>query len=284
MIIIQLTGGLGNQLFRYSAAKAVAIRKNQPLLLDLTYNDIIGKPTALQNFILTEKPADKHILTRYYNRGFATKVFQRLLPRKHRDIYKERFFHYDNAIFNINDDVLLKGLFQSERYFLSESEAIRSALRIKESVIKDVEPLGRHLASNNSVSVHVRRGDYLSAEGLRVLGLQNQDYYLKSARFVEQQVGKIEIYYFTDDVEWVETQLVPVMPGTIISKRANARTIEDFYLMSKCRHHIIANSSFSWWAAWLNNNPDKKVIAPRQWFNEGPKDTQDLIPGGWTVL
>ena len=108
-----------------------------------------------------------------------------------------------------------------------------------------------------------------------------KEYYAKAFELMHAKTEATTAYYFTDDVDWVAKNLLPSFNGEIISANITKSHYEDLYLMSQCRHNIIANSSFSWWAAWLNDHSDKIVIAPEKWFGNGPKDTQDIIPPGW---
>jgi hypothetical protein len=176
---------------------------------------------------------------------------------------------------------LLKGLRQSEKYFAEHKEAIRKTLTVKDEYIRHLNSYKNELRNCESVAIHIRRGDYLTEVALDVLGLKEKDYYLEAYSIIKKHIPNPVIYFFSDDVKFVEEELLPVIPGKILSRPEPDNFIEDFYLMSQCRHNIIANSSFSWWAAWLNDNPGKTVIAPKKWFNNGPKDTEDLIPENW---
>src|SRR5262249_30437902 len=135
-----------------------------------------------------------------------------------------------------------------------------------------------------SVSVHIRRGDYYnSKETLRVHGILPEEYYRKAVNFITQNSSPSPRFFiFSDDAE--SAGLIGIPSATIVSGKITTTHFEDFYLMQQCRHSIIANSSFSWWAAWLNDNREKVVIGPQNWFNEGPKDTQDLLPERWIRL
>ncbi len=284
MIITQINGGLGNQLFQYCSAKALSLHKNIPLRLDLSYFEATGKKDDLRFFQLPEKKATAAELYPYYNQSFFKKISQRLTNKYHRDIYKEPFFHYDPLFFSLNDHVMLKGLRQSEKYFMNYKKDIRNLLTIKEESIKNILHFKDELNNQESVSVHIRRGDYLTKVALHVLGLMDKDYYLRAFEALSKTIKSPKVYYFSDDIEWVEKELLPLIPGQLVAKRQPTNHIEDFYLMSQCKHNIIANSSFSWWAAWLNNNPCKIVIAPKKWFNKGPRDTYDLYPDGWLTI
>jgi hypothetical protein len=281
MIIVQMNGGLGNQLFQYSTAKALSLRKNVPLLLDLSWFHQTGKKDGLHHFSIPDKIASNSELKPFYERGLLTKAVQRIKRTTKREIYREKFFHFDPDLFKVNETVFLKGIWQSEKYFIDHANAIRQILSVKEEYIKQLSALKNEIQSTNSVSIHVRRGDYLTAVALDVLGLQEKDYYMTAWSTIASKVPDAQVYYFSDDPKYVEEELMPIIPGKILSRPEPHNYIEDFYLMSHCKHNIIANSSFSWWAAWLNNYPGKQVIAPKKWFNNGPKDTEDLIPDGW---
>jgi hypothetical protein len=282
MITVQITGGLGNQLFQYCSAKALSLHKGVPLNLDLSYFEATGKKDDLRFFHIPEKAATQEEMQQYTNRGFIKKAFQKMLPRTSRDIYKEPFFHYDPSFFHTKKQVLVKGLRQSEKYFSNYFPQIRELLRIREDAIHNVTSIAQELKAVESVAIHIRRGDYLTQVALDVLGIMEKEYYLRSFELIRQKIQNPTVYYFSDDIEWVKEELLPMIPGTLMSQQQATNHIEDFYLMSQCRHNIIANSSFSWWAAWLNDNPGKTVVAPARWFNVNHlKDTPDLIPATW---
>ena len=139
------------------------------------------------------------------------------------------------------------------------------------------------MKEHQSVSLHIRRGDYLAKISLQVLGLMPMEYYTKGIDYISSKKANTVYYIFSDDINWVKENL-KIDNARFVSGNIAKTHIEDLYLMSQCKHHIIANSSFSWWGAWLNDDQDKIVIAPKQWFNKGPQDTQDLIPGTWIKM
>jgi len=290
-MIIQLTGGLGNQLFQYAAAKALSLKRSLPLVLDISSflrNELpeleVPRDFELYNFqgvtdeVITSNPF--HDNSRF---SFLKKnIFHKLQPPHRRNIYKEPFFHFDKNFFKIPNDVFIKGALQSEKYFYEFRNELRAILTLKEVLYTKVEHFGIKLSNSNSVSVHIRRGDYLRKQIiLEWHGVLEEEYYKKALEQMQNYINACDIYYFSDDPEWVEKYLQPLFPGELVSNKISHTHYEDLYLMSCCRHNIIANSSFSWWAAWFNNNPDKKVIAPIKWFDKAPNDTKDLIPAGW---
>ena len=293
MVIVQLNGGLGNQLFQFAAAKSLSLYHNVLLKIDISsfqrqnLPDLeVPRDFELYNFngikdkifALSEKENADII------RFLKKKSFAKLLPNHKRKIYSEPFFHFDANFFNSRKDVLLRGQWQSEKYFLPYSTFLKEALQLKPGLIKNSLLRGSEVSSTNSVSVHVRRADYLRKPViLEWHGVMSKEYYANAFKVLDEKIGSYDVYYFTDDPQWTKSALLPLRKGEIISESTSSH-YEDLYLMSQCRHNIIANSSFSWWGAWLNNNPDKIVIGPKQWFNKGPKDTYDILPETWVKI
>lgn len=281
MIIARLQGGLGNQLFQYAAAKALSVKLNTPFKLEtitslqkdkrreIALNDLHTK------FELATKKEIKQFVffpSLYRHRpGFFANFG--------RHIYREPHFHFDRNFFNLNDPVFLDGFWQSPLYFKDIEDSIRQDFTVKEELIKNVKEKGKELESSTSVAVHIRRGDFLNPKAVAYHGVLNAAYYLNALTLIREKVPGASICYFSDDIEWVKKNL-PAGNGEYISSFTRS-AIEDFYLMTKCRHHIIANSSFSWWTAWLNDNPGKTVIAPKKWFADERINTIDLIPKEW---
>lgn len=295
MVTVQLNGGLGNQLFQYAAAKSLSLHHGVPLRIDVSSfhrTDLpeleIPRAFELYNF---EGVTDKTtVLSKEENqriiRFLKKKSFAKFLPHHKRKIYTEPFYHFDRNFFQSNSEVLLRGQWQSQQYFLPHEDELKPALRLKQNLIENVKDKGQKLARENTVAVHVRRGDYLR---LPIIldwhGVMPKEYYANAFRELNKRCTHYTVCYFTDDPEWVKENLFPIAEGEMISQHLSETQYEDFYLMQNCRHNVIANSSFSWWAAWLNNHPDKIVIAPQRWFGPtGPKDTQDLLPESWIRL
>lgn len=176
----------------------------------------------------------------------------------------------------------LHGNWQSEAYFAGHAERIRSDFTFFQNIhgtnLKIVEAIDRC----NSISVHIRRGDYLTnVKSNAVLGTCSSEYYTTAIGSLMRRYPDARLFAFSDDLDWVARILQPKYPNMVIVEHNTGRnSYIDMRLMSLCRHHIIANSTFSWWGAWLNLNPQKTVIAPARWFTDG-RDTQDLIPDGW---
>ncbi|ANE50055.1 alpha-1,2-fucosyltransferase [Flavisolibacter tropicus] len=284
MIIIRVIGGLGNQLFQYAAARCLAEIRRTEVKLDVTgFQDY-----QLRNFDLNElgikaTVASSEEIEELKAKGTLQRIQSRLTPYKRRKFYKQPFFHFDPHFYHLGSKVYLQGFFQSERYFQPIQPIIRQEFGFKDELVKDVRTFGKYLPTQPSVALHIRRGDYKDEETLRYHGILPFDYYQRAITLIKQKLSNPQFFIFSDDGAWVKENL-QLDSVTIVSGTYSKTHFEDLYLMSQCKHNIIANSSFSWWGARLNENPDKIVIAPKQWFNEGPKDTQDLCPSNWIRL
>lgn len=291
MIVVQLTGGLGNQLFQYAAAKALAMHHKTELLLDVSSfmrTELpeleVPRDFELYNFKhVTEKTVNVSELADKTGFSFLTnKKIELLLPNYKRAVYKEPFFHFDTNFFKSRNNVFLKGGWQSYKYFEAFSDTVSNTLQLKEESTKGVSSFFDNVDTEGTVSVHIRRGDYLRKPViLDWHGVMTKEYYTAAFETISKKTVIKKVYYFSDEPEWVAKELLPVMPGEIVSEKTSDTQFKDFYLMQQCSHNIIANSSFSWWAAYLNPNPNKIVIAPKKWFNKAPYDTKDLIPESW---
>jgi hypothetical protein len=293
MVIAQITGGLGNQMFQFAAARALSMHLNTELALDLQSFKRDELPLlevqrefelkAFRNVEFREATPDE--IRSLCSNNVITRQMQKMLPEYKRKIYSEKSYVFDKNFFRAKNNVYLKGHWQSEKYFKPYSAQIRKTFELKDVLIEGVKELGKEISKQNSISVHVRRGDYLR---LPIIldwhGVLEKDYYLEAIKTIDQEVGGGKVFYFSDDVDWIKKELLPEFDGTIVSEAISKNHYEDFYLMSQCKHNIIANSTFSWWAAWLNANPGKMIIAPKKWYNRPKLNTSDLIPPGWIRL
>jgi len=282
MIISNIIGGLGNQMFQYAAGRTLAHLNKTFIKLDVSsFSESKLRSFDLLSFNANIGFATKQEISNLLPVHNFEKAFQYLSPLKKRSYYREKEFGFDKKVLGLGKNVYLKGYFQSEKYFLPAKNIIISDFTFKKEFVKDVEDLSVSLRKENSVSVHIRRGDFdKDPVTTNYHGTLDIGYYNSAIELVRSRIPNATFYFFSDNIDWVKENL-PIPGGVFVSGNITKNHIEDLYLMSQCRHNIIANSSFSWWGAWLNNNPEKIVIAPQKWFNKGPKDTQDLIPEGW---
>jgi hypothetical protein len=284
MVISHIFGRLGNQLFQYAAGRCVADKYNVPLKLDVSeFKDHNMRDFDLEKFNTRFEIATDAEIKALRPDGNIAKVLLYLKPKNKRTYHRERFFHYDKRFKKIGPHVYLKGYFQSERYFAPIADTLRKEFVIDQKHISSVTSLASSLRMEESVSVHIRRGDYTNADPSAILSALPLNYYSTAIELIQKKVSPSSLYFFSDDIEWAKKNL-SIKNATYVSGIHSNNHLQDFYLMSQCRHNIIANSSFSWWCAWLNDNPAKTVIAPRQWFINKSGQKDDRLPASWLKI
>jgi hypothetical protein len=180
---------------------------------------------------------------------------------------------------------MLDGYWQSERYFADVSDRLRSEFTFKASAAGRNAEIAGEIAAVNAVSLHVRRGDYATNPAMTAMhGICPIDYYDRAVEFVIERVADPVFFLFSDDPDWVREHLKIDWAVVVVEHNDSDTGHEDLRLMGLCRHHVIANSTFSWWGAWLNPSPEKIVVAPKRWFAEDSIDTSDLLPADWVTL
>jgi hypothetical protein len=286
MIIVNLKGGLGNQMFQYALGRHLAEKNKVELKLDTTSLSKakelgnIYRPFDLDAFnIKNEQATPLEIQALRYPYGFISK-FKSIFERK---ILRKTFVTFDEKVLELKDGVYLDGYWQSPKYF----EAIRDTLLTEFTLKTHLSPSGQALQdkilSSTSVSLHVRRGDYVANKRvLKENGICSVEYYKQAIGVMATKVADPTFFVFSDDIQWVKTNL-PLPTNAVFVSDETISAPEELFLMSACKHNIIANSSFSWWGAWLNQNEDKTVIAPTPWFDTITYDA-NLIPDTWIQL
>ena len=288
MIVVRLWGGLGNQMFQYAAGRSAAMANQTNLVYDLGWYRHTPKYNTPRQFELVRYPVLGREATEKEEstgRFYTGRILRRLplLPRPWH-LLRENGFDYDIAVQNARDNTYLNGYWQSYRYFEGFAGILREELTPKiPPGAKDMIVLNQ-IEDSCSVSVHVRRGDYITKKtALNVHGVCTLEYYRTAFNTIKSLVQDPHFFVFSDDTQWSQENLVFPGRATFVDHNSPATAFQDMRLMSQCRHHIVANSSFSWWGAWLNLRPDKIVIAPRKWFADG-RSTNDLIPADWKRL
>jgi hypothetical protein len=260
-VSIKLQGGLGNYMFQITSAYVYALKHNKKAIFS-TDDAFVGHNhlESYKNNILSKIDFVK---SKNFN-GF--------------NVYSEPQFNY-NEIPNINGSVYLNGYFQTEKYFKEHTKEIRDLFSFSEEYKNLIKEKYKDLLIGNTCSIHVRRGDYLKLPNHHPV--QSLNYLMKGVREMPEDT---RFLIFSDDINWCK-QNFPEVPEKFIFIEGNP-DYEDLLLMSLCKNNIIANSSFSWWAAWLNENVDKKVIAPSKWFGTAniTNNTKDLIPETWKII
>jgi hypothetical protein len=287
MIIVKMIGGLGNQMFQYAFGRSLSIKNKTELYLDLSFfhrqtdKRIDIRHFNLNNFNIKAQVASAEqvfALTRRTKIKSIDRILNKVIGRKFSFLYYD-FPNYKEELRQVPDNTYLEGFFQSYKYFDDIQEVIRTDFLPKVLVPKLKSGEGR-----NTVSIHIRRGDYIGNSTYSICNLQ---YYLAGINYLSHQVGE-DIHYiiFSDDEKWVNTYFVNQLKldSFTVIEGDKSNPVNDLYLMSQCDHNIIANSTFSWWGAWLNKNPIKVIVAPKKWFNNSNFQSSNVIPESWIQL
>jgi len=283
-VVAGLSGGLGNQMFQYAAARALSLRLGCPLHLDTSW--YLGRRDrfyALAPFAVTAPAIVGMGPFPDTVKRLESKIARRLARnRMGVPIFRERQPGFTPSFAGLTGPVYLEGYWQSERYFAENRHVITGDFDLREGLPEKCRPFLDQIASSEAVCVHVRRGDYLTDPiNSKVYESCGLDYYQNGLSVLEESVRKPHCFVFSDDPGWVRANFGCRFPVTVVDINAGAEAHWDLHLMAACKHFIIANSSLSWWAAWLCRYPDKRVIAPSRWFRDRGIDTGDLIPGTW---
>lgn len=300
MIIVRISGGIGNQLFQYSLARA--IKQHMPGvevgLDDESYRHPKSHQTP-RSFLLNKFNITLPITTmdEKMRAGIShahDKTLLSLLKKKisilinsrkplnHRKFILEPSFAYCPEMSEtVHDDSFVSGIWQSERYFKDIAPILHKELTLKDLLSPTAEAMRQRInRDGSSVSVHVRRGDYTRLAKIRPLPT---DYYQRSFDYIRERIPNARFYIFSDDMEWTKTHF-SAFENIVYASNQGMLDYEELTLMSSCRYHIIANSTFSWWGAWLDSRAEKIVITPNKWFSDSDADTKDLIPEEWVQL
>jgi len=292
MIIVRLMGGMGNQMFQYAVGRALALTYNTRLKLDLTFLlDHTSRPRVrlrdydLPVFNIAAEPATREEVPFLYRKHLPGRMafFVDGLRRRMRICRgSEKYFHFDPAVLEIGPDAYLDGYWQSPKYFDRVAETIRKEFALRDLASGTTQELAAEIASQESVCVHVRRGDFVNSSWHWTLG---PDYYMAGLGLVTAKMSSPRVYVFSDDINWCRGNLRLPYQTTLVDHRyAGPKSSHHLALMSACRAFVIANSSFGWWTAWLNAYPEKIVVAPKRWFLDRSINTADLIPPGWITI
>lgn len=273
---VQISGGLGNQLFQYAAARALSLRNRSETVLDISFFNR-GRHRA---FELGGLPIDASV-----NSGVRAPRFLQYLSSltqkvcRFESTYREASFHFDPKFHSLQTPVRLEGYFQSERYFAEFREALLQELAPPQPEDKESLKLAKQMVAMDSAVMHVRRGDYISnPKASRIYCECTIDYYSRAMQMIP---GNDAILVLSDDIAWARDNIPPVKRLIFPEINSSRSALADLWLMTQARHHIIANSTFSWWGAWLSTKGDAINIAPKQWFQDPDIDDSDLTPDNW---
>ncbi len=299
MVISILRGGLGNQMFQYAAGLNLALKNKTELVLDTTYlNDRFPrKEVTFRNYdmdifsIAPRFTALSKASGRFPIPGLWLGLDLGLTRARDvlgiRRLVKEREdFIFDPSVLAAGPSTALWGHWQTEKYFEESKERIRREFHFKDELRGEAEEIRKKISASASVALHVRRGDYVAFKRVaNDMGTADIEYYEKAVRYVAERVKNPSFFVVSDDIEWCRENIKPPFPTMYLTDASRGpKASYHLHLMSLCEHNIIANSTFSWWGAWLNMNPKKIVVAPARWSASAEKKKLDIIPAGWTLI
>jgi hypothetical protein len=303
MIITWLTGGLGNQMFQYAAGLALAQHRRTVLKLDVSwYREDPAYEAhnryALSCFNITEQFATTEEIDRVrgvpltrterWSVGFARALRFYRYAQRHAgptNWHKPATLRFYPEFFAQPDPTYLNGMFQSEKFFAPVASLLRLHFSLRYPPLPAVEEMAARIRSGPSAAIHFRRGDYLrNAAFNQKIGVVGPAYYEQAVRLLRERSPEATLYIFSDDIETVAREFTPPGPHVFVRAVASWHPWDKLRLMSLCDHIAIANSTFSWWAAWLNPSPTKRVIAPDPWLAGNPAESADVVPESWIRL
>ena len=291
MIVVKIQGGLGNQLFQFALALSLkAINHEQKIAIDKTvYKTNNKKITDRENLIHAFNIEDfsEATLKDFERKNAFFKMIDYLFNKNNCTIINESSKTLIPSVLNCEPNTYLNGYWQSYKYFEKITSEIKKQFSLKNTLttnsLKQKEII---LAKPLSIGVHIRRGDYISKYA-NIYAHLSLDYYYKGINHIKKKLNKenVSVFVFSDEIEWCKQNFKSTDDVFFIDDKANKPDYEDLFLMSYCGHNIIANSSYSWWAAWINSNADKIIVAPNNWYRvQEPQFNERIYPPTWTVL
>ncbi|WP_235299315.1 alpha-1,2-fucosyltransferase [Portibacter marinus] len=292
MIKVRLKGGLGNQMFQYAFGQAMAKKLSTDVKYDLSslLNRRKQKGFVYRNYDLDvfrlepQFDINRNIISSLH--GIKNARISGLIMKYvqwQNTFFKERFFHFDQELYeNPRDEVLYDGWWQSHRYFDAIEDDLRADFTFREKVIDHSTKLYHDIIDSNSICLNVRRTDFLKNE---VLNATDLSYFKKGVKFMQENVDSPSFFIFSDDINWCRENFGFLDKNTIVDHSHKGKKFENYLnLMKSCKHFIIPNSSFAYWAAYLSNYSNKIVVAPKKWFTDDSIITDDLVHKDWIRL
>jgi len=279
MIIVNLKGGLGNQMFQYALGRILALKNKDTLKLDTSgYPRQKLRAYGLDTFNIVENIATKKEIRKL---KYPYSIFSMLWRRFSFKILQRHHIGWEPEALKRTGDIYLDGFWQSYKYFADQADIIKQDFSLKEPLENKYPDLVDKVKKTASVSLHIRRGDYANSKITNYYhGTCSPRYYREAIEIIKNKVTEPVFFIFTDEPAWAKANLQFIQPAVFVADYQLSDG-EELALMKICQHNIIANSTFSWWGAWLNSHPDKIVIAPKKWANKDNEAFKDLIPPKW---
>jgi hypothetical protein len=287
-------GGLGNQMFQYAFYRRIQETYNYETKVDIEWFE---NPDRLSNrhFYLDRFKTQLNIASHKEIKKTKGNKFLNKLNRKlgikipfyyHKYIIEKNHGNFSKGIFDIVENTYFSGYWQSEKYFKQISKKLEKEFSFKNDLKEKNKAISKEILNSNSVSLHIRRGDYIENKNVKnKLGnVCDLEYYNKSIEYLEKELFDYNLYVFSDDIDWAKKNISFNKEIKFIDWNKGSKSYKDMQLMSLCKHNIIANSTFSWWGAWLNSFNEKIVIAPERWTNSNFSIRKDVVPDDWIKL
>jgi hypothetical protein len=274
-------GGMGNQMLQYALGRHLSVKTKSRLYLDLSWYKDYDNSEYPREFRL----GCFHARYRTVNPGNIlwklrfTSRFKRFNPFRLNIVQEQDLSRFAPGVLEAGDNIVLEGYFPSYKYFEPIRNLLLKEFRPKEKMDATNAACLERIQNSNSVGIHIRRGDYAKTD---FHGMLQNDYYAAGIKLVAEKAGPVRLFIFSDEPDWVQENMQFDYPYELISFNRDEKNFFDMELMKNCRHNIIANSTFSWWSAWLNENHRKIVVAPQRWFNQ--ENPPALIPQDWHVI
>ncbi len=289
MIKIKINWWLWNQMFQYAYIKALSLRNNIKFKLDISWFKNYFRPFELdilnieRNYCYKKEiPFYENIYSKNKYINFFINKLKILIKKLNPEHFIENQFNFNKDFININN-WYIEWYFYTEKYFKKYKNQIKQDFKFLKKISNNNIHILNKIKKTNSVGIHVRRWDYIENKKTnKIHWVCNINYYKESINYIEKKINKPRFFIFSDDIEWCKNNLW--INWIYIIWNTWEKSWEDMKLMSKCKHNIIANSSFSWWWARLNNNKNKIVIAPKKWLNNKNINTNDVIPNNWIKI
>jgi len=295
MILLIPNGGLGNQMFQYAAAKALALRLKTELVIDLSFYELHRNKSWNRSYELAVFDLKASVRNKNF-KGVAMcrlkEIFEKFTWNKENLLPFGLFSDtcslvYDSRFEQLKNGIALFGYFQNESYFQKYWEEIYGDFTFSQPLNEQNQRIANNILACQSVGLHIRRGDYLSDKNAaQTFANLSLDYYHAAIDYIRQRVENPQFFVFSDDIEWVKAQFSD-SSFHYVDSNSGKDSYNDMRLMALCKHTIIANSSFSWWGAYLNRNPEKIVIAPENWYKNDEKNAlaiANLLPRTWVKM
>jgi hypothetical protein len=284
VIVVQLTGGLGNQMFQYATGRALAAKHGTQLVLDSSW--IAGTGGSVTTEVRRYELACFALDAPLAQVADVARLRRTLVPSRRpvlQELVEPQFGQPCPELAQAGDNTYLRGYWQNVDYFGDAETLLRQDFTFSPAIAEEDAELARqiHESAEPAVSVHVRRSDYVSDPGVRErMGTLEPEYYSRALDALGSGVGSVRQFVFTDDPEWCKTSIRLNDQDVIVGATGAA----EMHLMTLCDHHVLADSSFSWWGAWLSPSPAKIVVAPRPWLQDPRWDESGRIPADWVRI